>query len=148
MSMSNNEIKICKSCGYQGVMLGDDCDKCGSLWIDVVENKTMKFNEFEQHIENLGLVEFAGWYFKKDECGEYLHEPTRIASDIWEFKQKEIYQLKAEINLLKEALDIKEKLNEKLRSANTEREQRIEKFTEAISVGIANADAEVITQTT
>ena len=54
MSMSNNEIKVCKSCGYQGVMLGDDCDKCGSLWVDINDRFTHKGEVLES---DLGLME-------------------------------------------------------------------------------------------
>ena len=61
MSMSNNEIKVCKSCGYQGVMLGDDCDKCGSLWTDVVDRKLDGDDRFTHKSEvsksDLGLME-------------------------------------------------------------------------------------------
>lgn len=38
---------------------------------------------FEQHLTDTGLVEFAGYGFAVDECGEYLHEPTQVAWDSW-----------------------------------------------------------------
>ena len=39
--------------------------------------------EFEQHLTDTGLVEFAGYGFAVDECDEYLHEPTQVAWDSW-----------------------------------------------------------------
>lgn len=50
-------------------------------------------NEFEQYITDIGLVEFAEWHFKKDECDEYLHEPTNIAHKIWVDKDRAIDEL-------------------------------------------------------
>lgn len=50
-------------------------------------------NKFEQHITDIGLVEFAEWHFKKDECDEYLHEPTNIAHKIWVDKDRTIDEL-------------------------------------------------------
>lgn len=52
---------------------------------------------FEEYISNLGLVEFAEWNFKLDECEEYLHEPTNISWGIWRQKQAEINELKAKL---------------------------------------------------
>ncbi|WP_445344796.1 DUF551 domain-containing protein [Acinetobacter bohemicus] len=38
---------------------------------------------FEQHLTDTGLVEFAGYGFELNECGEYLHEPTLVAWECW-----------------------------------------------------------------
>lgn len=38
---------------------------------------------FEQHLIDTGLVEFAGYGFELNECGEYLHEPTLVALECW-----------------------------------------------------------------
>lgn len=38
---------------------------------------------FEQHLIDTGLVEFAGYGFDVDECGEYTHEPTNVAWGTW-----------------------------------------------------------------
>lgn len=56
--------------------------------------------EFEEFIEGTGLVEFAGWHFEKDECDEYLHEPTQIAAQIWREKESVIRQQQSKIEQL------------------------------------------------
>jgi hypothetical protein len=38
---------------------------------------------FEEHLIDTGLVEFSGYGFDVDECGEYIHEPTSVAWDSW-----------------------------------------------------------------
>lgn len=56
--------------------------------------------EFEEFIEGTGLVEFAGWHFEKDECDEYLHEPTQIAAQIWREKEYVIRHQQSKIEQL------------------------------------------------
>ena len=65
-------------------------------------------SEFEKYITDSGLVEFAEWHFKKDECGEYLHEPTNIAHKIWGEKDRVIGHKQNEIDLLKRLIEIKD----------------------------------------
>ncbi|CAH1085938.1 Uncharacterised protein [Acinetobacter phage MD-2021a] len=38
---------------------------------------------FEQHLIDIGLVEFAGYGFDVNECDEYTHEPTNVAWGAW-----------------------------------------------------------------
>ena len=65
-------------------------------------------SEIEKYITDSGLVEFAEWHFKKDECGEYLHEPTNIAHKIWGEKDRVIGHKQNEIDLLKRLIEIKD----------------------------------------
>ncbi|NAR60047.1 hypothetical protein [Acinetobacter haemolyticus] len=47
-------------------------------------NIELEREAFEQHITDTGLVEFAGYRFEVDECGEYTHEPTNVAWGSWQ----------------------------------------------------------------
>ena len=74
---------------------------------------------------------FNDWYFDLFESGNgACLNQQEIAEEAWDYRQTEVDELQNNINLLNEALDIKEQLNQKLR----EREDELQKRVDAVKV--------------
>lgn len=72
---------------------------------------------------DLDLFEFNESYQR------YVHSGVQIAFETWQHQQTKVDELQNNINLLNEALDIKEQLNQKLR----EHEDELQKMVDAAS---------------
>ena len=76
---------------------------------------------------------FNDWYFDLFESGNgACLNQQEIAEEAWDYRQTEVDELQNNINLLNEALDIKEQLNQKLREREDELQKRVDDLTQVM----------------
>ena len=67
-----------------------------------------------------------------DACSHRYNASKSLALQVWQHQQSKIDELQKNINLLKEALDIKEQLNQKLREREDELQKRVDDLTQVM----------------